>query len=290
VKLFFIICGVFLLHPSFSIAQVADTAGTLNKLTDTAKQTNQYKNIYNNLLDSNIFLQSKGQPQAFAAVFKTPQTKQSFFYLMASLLFFLGLLRTFFSRYFSTLFRVFFNTSLRQNQLTDQLEQATLPSLLFNLFFVLSAGLYVYFLQQFFTEKTNLIQWDFLWICFGVISISYFVKYVSLLFIGWVTNYSQEAKIYIFVVFLLNKIIGIFLLPFTLLMAFSSLKISGYAIFVSFLFLSILMLTRFFRAFSLLQNKLKFNRFHFFIYVLALEIMPIALIYKTVMIFFSKIT
>ncbi|MCY7291320.1 MAG: DUF4271 domain-containing protein [Ferruginibacter sp.] len=286
-KFFFIIRCIFLLLPVYSIAQVADTTATLKPLTATPKQIKQYKNIYNNLLDSNIFLQSKGQPQALAIVFKTAQTKQSFFYLMAALLFFLGLLRTIFSRYFSTLFRVFFNTSLRQNQLTDQLEQATLPSLLFNVFFVLSAGLYIYFLQQYYTEKSNVINWNFLWICFAVISISYLVKYVSLLFTGWVTNYREEAKIYIFVVFLLNKIIGIFLLPFTLVMAFSSLKISRYAIFLSLVLLSILMLSRFFRAYSLLQNKLKFNKFHFFIYVLAIEIMPVVLIYKTVIIFFT---
>ena len=286
-KLFFIINCIFLLPPLYCKGQVVDTSVIENSIIDTKKDSIQLKNIYTDLLDSNIFLQAKGQPQALAISVRAPQSDESIFYLMAALLFFLGLLRTIFSRYFSTLFRVFFNTSLRQNQLTDQLEQATLPSLLFNVFFVFSGGLYLYFLHQYFIGRTNTLNWNYLTLCIAVIAVSYIVKYLTLLFTGWVTNNVEEAKTYIFVVFLLNKIIGIFLLPFVLLMAFSSFKIVGYAVLLSLILLSILLLTRFFRAYSLLQNKLKFNRFHFFIYVLAIEILPIVLIYKSVVVFFG---
>ncbi len=256
-KLFLIICFLFFLCPIYSYAQVTDTLGIIKPFVDSFKQA---------------------------------VPKQSFFYILASLLFFLGLIRTIFSRYFSTLFRVFFNNSLRQNQLTDQLEQATLPSLLFNLFFVFSAGLYIYFVQQHFSEKHNTINWNFLGICLTAVAVCYVVKYFSLLFIGWLTNHLAEAKIYIFIVFLFNKIIGTFLLPFILLMAFSSVKIAEYAIFTSLISLSLLLLTRFFRTYSLLQNKLKLNFFHFFIYILALEILPIVLIYKLVVKYLANIT
>lgn len=288
-KFFFILCCAFLLQSTCSTAQVADTPVIQNSLTDTAIKITQFKNIYHHLLDSNIFLQSKGQPQAFAIGFKTPNNNEPFFYLLATLLFFLGLLKTVFSKYFSTLIRVFFNTSLRQNQLTDQLEQAKLPSLFFNAFFVFSGGLYIYFLHQYFSKKTNELNWNFLANCTAALAFIYLVKYISILFTGWVTSIKDDAKMYIFIVFLFNKFIGIALIPFTLLMAFSTKKIAGYAIFLSFILLSLLFITRFFRAYGLLQAKLKFNAFHFLIYILALEILPIALIYKTVMIFLGKI-
>ena len=63
------------------------------------------------------------------------------FYLIAGIVLLLAFFKYFNSRYFTNLFRVFFNTSLRQSQLTDQLLQAKLPSLLFNLFFILSGGI-----------------------------------------------------------------------------------------------------------------------------------------------------
>ena len=280
-KLFFIIFCLVFLCPIYNYAQVTDTTGALS-ITPAI----QHKNIYSGLLDSNIFLHYKELPQAFAVVYKSSYNKQSFFYILAILLFFLGLLRTIFSRYFSTLFRVFLNSSLRQNQLTDQLEQATLPSLLFNLFFVFSSGLYIYFLQQQFYEKKHFFNWHILGICFAAVAISYLIKYFSLLFMGWLTDYLAEAKIYIFIVFLFNKIMGIFLLPFILLISFSSSKIAGYAIFASLIMVSLLFITRFFRTYSLLQNKLKLNFFHFCIYIFALEILPIVLIYKLVVMFF----
>jgi hypothetical protein len=40
----------------------------------------------------------------------------------------------------------------------------------------------------------------------------------------------------------------------------------------------------------LLQQRLKVSRFHFFMYIVALEILPLLLIYKTVMIYLSKNT
>lgn len=285
-KLFFIIFSLVFLCPIYNHAQVTDTTGALNSILERITPAIQHKNIYSGLLDSNIFLHSKELPQALAVVYKSSYNKQSFFYILAILLFFLGLLRTIFSRYFSTLFRVFLNTSLRQNQLTDQLEQATLPSLLFNLFFVFSSGLYIYFLQQQFYEKNHFLNWNILGICFAAVAISYLIKYFSLLFMGWLTDCLDEAKIYIFVVFLFNKIMGIFLLPFILLISFSSSKIAGFAIFISLIMVSLLFITRFFRTYSLLQNKLKLNFFHFCIYILALEILPIVLIYKLVVMFF----
>ena len=247
----------------------------------------QVKNPYTAVLDSNIFLSYKGIPQALTIKVKKHQTVEYLFYIFASLFLLLGLLRSLFSRYFTTMFRVFFNTSLRQNQLTDQLEQATLPSLFFNIFFVLSVGLYIYILYEHNKIYFDVVNWTKLVFCVLAVAICYLVKYVSLLFAGWLTNYKAEAKIYIFSIFLLNKIIGIVLLPFTILIGFSTNKITYYATVISIILLSILLLTRFFKTYGLLQHKLKLNRIHFLTYIICLEILPILIIYKTVVVFFG---
>lgn len=246
------------------------------------------QNIYTSVLDSNFFLSHKGTPQVLAVTKKKGYSPENLFYILTALFLVLGLLRTFFSRYFTTMFRVFFNTSLRQNQLTDQLEQAALPSLLFNIFFVTSLGLYMYILWEHQNIYYSVINWAYLGFSILAVAVCYLVKYVSLIFTGWLTNYKPEAKIYIFSIFLLNKIIGMLLLPFTLLIAFSTFKVAQYAIIISFILLSILLLSRFFRTYGLLQNRLKLNGIHFFIYIISLEILPIMIIYKTVMLFFGN--
>jgi hypothetical protein len=244
-------------------------------------------NAYFHLLDSNFLLNTKGAPQALDIISKKLQNKQPFFYLILSLFLVLGIARTFFSRYFNTLFRVFFNTSLRQNQLTDQLEQAKVPSLIFNLFFVITTGLYSYFLLHYFYANHQKLDWFILFICIAVVAICYLVKYLSLKFTGWVTNYQSEADTYIFIIFLLNKVIGIFLLPIITFVAFSTYQIASYAILISFIFIAILFIIRFFRSYSLLQSRLKISQFHFFLYIVGLEILPILLIYKAITLYFG---
>ncbi len=55
----------------------------------------------------------------------------------------------------------------------------------------------------------------------GLLAAIYLVKFVVLKFIGWVFSISRATDIYIFIVFLVNKMLGIFLLPFLILITFS---------------------------------------------------------------------
>lgn len=274
---FFFIC----LHLT---AQIKDSSIKIK--IDTVTEVVIHKNQYASVLDSNIFLRYYGTPQAFAVTLKKLDTSEYLFYMFAALFLWLGLLRAIYSRYFTTMFRVFFNTSLRQNQLTDQLEQAALPSLLFNIFFVFSMGLYIYILYEHNNIYHDVINWTYLGLFVLAVAICYMVKYISILFTGWLTNHKPEAKIYVFSIFLLNKIIGMVLLPFTLLIAFSTYKIAYYATISSLILLSILLLSRFFKTYGVLQNRLKLNGMHFLFYIFCLEILPILIIYKSVMLFF----
>jgi hypothetical protein len=284
VKAFVIATFLFFFLPMCSFAQVVSPPELTTPAMEPIKQPT---NNYNNLLDSNFLINSKGTAQALNSLPKTADNKQSFFYLILFLFLALGITRSLYSRYFNTLFRVFFNTSLRQNQLTDQLEQAKMPSLIFNVFFVTTAGLYSYFLLHYFYASHEKLDWYVLFVCIAAMAIAYLVKYLSLKFTGWVSNYTAEADTYIFIIFLLNKVIGIFLLPIITLMAFSTYQIASYAMLISFIFIAILFIIRFFRSYSLLQNRLKISGFHFFLYIIALEVLPIALIYKAVVLYFG---
>lgn len=107
----------------------------------------------------NKLLNTDAEPVSLAVQAKSRQTKDNFFYGITGIVLLLAFLKYFYSRYFTNLFRVFFNTSLRQSQLTDQLLQARLPSLLFNLFFVISGGIYVYVLLNYFEVISPEIAW-----------------------------------------------------------------------------------------------------------------------------------
>ncbi len=242
----------------------------------------------NKIFNNNTYLNSKEKPQAFIQSPRKPNSKDVIFYSLVIIVFLFAILKFLYPRYFSNLFRVFFNTSLRQSQLTDQLLQAKLPSLFYNIFFILIGGWYLYLLLNFFEKAGNYAVWQLLLICAASLATIYLVKFCILKFTGWITGYKQEADTYIFIIFLINKIVAICLIPLIVIIAFSDKQLVDVAILVSFIVIVVMILMRFLRSYSLLQNRLKVSRFHFFIYIAGIEIIPLLVIYKLALIFMSK--
>lgn len=263
-----------------SLSQKKDTAGLI--------QPQPAVTPLQQLLNDNKYLNSQSEPVSLAIKKRTVLSEDAVFYMLAGLLFFFGIIKTIYSRYFSTLFRVFFNSSLRQNQLTDQLMQAKLPSLFFNLVFLVSASFYVYFLLQKSYFNSKEFSWMLLLACFTGFAIVYAGKYLVLKFIGWITGFNTEAGTYIFIVFLINKIIGICLLPVVIVIGFSDPVVVKVVTGLSLIFTAIMLLFRFIRSYGLLQHKLKITRFHFILYIFSLELLPLAIIYKATELFIMK--
>ena len=246
------------------------------------------ENELKKILDENIYLNTKSKPFTFIQSPRKQDSKDVLFYSLALVVFLFALLKSRYSRYFMNLFRVFFNTSLRQGQLTDQLLQAKLPSLFFNLFFILISSWYLYLVLNFFGEIKHYTKWQVLLICAMSLAMIYLVKFSILKFTGWITGYKQEADTYIFIVFLINKIVAICLMPLIIIIAFSENDLAYIALILSFVIICLMLLMRFFRSYSLLQNRLKVSRFHFFVYIIGIEIVPLLVIYKVALLFMSK--
>lgn len=201
------------------------------------------------------------------------------FYLMLLLILFIGILRSGFPNYFNNMVRVFFNTSLRQNQLTDQLLQSKLPSLLFNAFFVMMSGLYLFI----FLGRLKLIEISsmstLLYMVLFIMSM-YLVKYFFMQLFGWFSGKEQAADVYVFMVFLVNKFMAIILLPLTMMIYYSEGPVKDFAMVCSVLLVIVFFLFRYIRSFVLLGQNLKVSRFHFLLFILGMEILPILLICK----------
>ncbi|MES2430631.1 MAG: DUF4271 domain-containing protein [Bacteroidota bacterium] len=260
---------------------------------DSIKKVATHDKHYNNrlaaILSNNKILNADGKAVATSHILSKQNDHQTiYFYLITGLTLFLAFFKFFYAKYFNNLFRVFFNTSLRQSQLTDQLLQAKLPSLFFNLFFVMSGGLYLYLLLDHFNWVTEKKLLTGILICILLVAVVYFTKYLTLKFTGWLTGYTQSINMYVFVTFLINKVLGIFLIPCIIVMAFSEKALVKPVIFISLSLVILMLLLRYIRAYGLLQNKLKVSRLHFFLYIIGIEIIPLLLIYKGLMILLNK--
>ena len=274
----------------FATAQVTDSISrkparfnTQQKL-DTARADTGFQRLQ----PGNQLLNTSAEPVAFVINLRNHPGKEYLFYLLTGLVMILAFLRFFFPRYFNNLFRVFFNASLRQSQLTDQLLQAKLPSLFFNCFFIVSGGLYSYLLLSHFNWIQGGIQWRTAGICIGLLGIAYTLKYGTLKFTGWLTGYADTVNTYTFIVFLISKIIGIMLVPIIILLAFSDPQIVQVSITASLLMIAFMLLLRFVRSYSILQYQLKISKWHFLLYILGVEILPLLLVYKGLMVLLDK--
>lgn len=240
------------------------------------------------ILKQNCFLNASGKPFSFQNRIKNQPTDDLLFYILAGVVFLLAVFSFVYKQYFNNLFRVFSNTPLRQSHLTNQLLQATLPSLLFNSLFAVTGGIYTCLVFRYYRlispEKTLPIML----FCIMGVSLIYFAKFLSLKFTGWLSGYSEITNTYLFVIFLINKVAGILLLPFVVVIAFSDQGPVSIAVAASFLFIGLLLVLRFYRSFGLLKNLLKIDITNFLLYIAGLEVVPLLLIYKSLMILLSK--
>lgn len=212
--------------------------------------------------------------------------KELLFYVLVLLLVWFALLRRAFPKYFADLFRLFFRTTLKQRQLRDQLMQTPLPSLLLNVFFFASGGLYASFLLQHYGLNPLQSFWLLsLYCCLGLAA-CYIVKFIGLKVLGWLFNMTEAADSYIFIVFVVNKMIGILLLPFLVILAFSIGNVYTIGLTLSWCLLAGLLAYRLILTYGAVRNLVKVNPFHFFLYLCAFEIAPLLLVYKGLLLFF----
>lgn len=208
--------------------------------------------------------------------------KEVLFYALIALLLFFALIRYVYPKYIIDLFRVTFRTTLKQRQISEQLVQAPIPSLLLNFFFLMSASLYLGFLLQQYELTKDINFWLMSLYCFAALTFIYLLKFLSLKFSGWLFNISSTTDDYIFIIFIINKIMGIYLLPFLVLLAFTEDGIYDAAFTLSYIGIFILWAYRFILSYSLARKQIRLNPFHFFLYLCAFEIVPLLLIYKAI--------
>jgi hypothetical protein len=209
--------------------------------------------------------------------------KEVLFYLLTGLLFFFAIIRVAFPKYFRNLMSLVFRASLKQKQIREQLMQTPLPSLLLNIFFVIVAGLYVLFLLQHYGLAKDTSFWLLLLYCTAAVGLVYIVKFIVLKFTGWVFNMREAADTYIFIVFLVNKLLGIFMLPVLILMAFSTASWNMSLLTVSYVVVFSFFAYRYIVSFAPVRREVKVSPFHFFMYLCAFEIVPLLLIYKVLL-------
>lgn len=232
------------------------------------------------MAEENIFLKP-GRPRFVDTNPVRPYRNMDWLiYLMAGVLLVLSLIRLFYQKYFSDLFRAFLNPTLSQRQLKDQLSQSPFPNMLLNIFFAIVLGLYFYLVlyrQQVFPQAE---PWLLIPGLIVLVAVVYGFKYTMLRFCGWLFGNTELADAYIFILYLINKILGVLLVPFLVIIAFCTPEIARTFLYISLFFIVLLIIYRYIRSYSLVKQYLSFSKLHFFLYLCAFEVAPVLILTK----------
>ena len=247
----------------------------------------QKRNAYKLYFPSNIIARESQVVYKIEQRFALPN-KDLLFYSILVLVFLFGFVNNVFPQYFSKLFKQFSQSSLRMIQYREQLLQNSFGSLIINICFILSFSL----MSTLLIFNRHLLALSF-WEGFFYISLFftflYIGKYISLQIAGYVFNSKELVNTYIFVVFMINKVLGVLLVPFILILAFAKPIFHPYAIGGAALITVLLILYRYLFSLTSVRNKLHISSFHFFLYLCAIEILPLTILYKFIVQYFGGI-
>lgn len=292
---------------SLMAMQKPDTTAIIGTTSKKATADSVSKVSNKRVSDSLLIVQKKKQIRdtaSFKKLMTHPylpmQTKPSFrinelhiapnydgrFYLIIGMLFYLAFIKVTFPKYFSNVFQLIFQSPVRQKQTREQLQQNNLASLFSNILFILNASIFV-----------SLIAVKNAWVdvsLYACIAYSaaifaglYLFKFLFLWFSGWLFSQTEAIGNYSFIVFLTNKVMGVFLIPVILLLAFSPLSVQDFAYNSALIVISILFVYRYLVSFSIVRASLKVSAFHFFLYLCTCEVLPMLVLYKLMMDFIS---
>ena len=208
------------------------------------------------------------------------------FYLIIGMLFYLAFIKVTFPKYFSNVFQLIFQSPIRQKQTREQLQQNNLASLFSNILFILNASIFVSLIAV----KNGWVDLS-LYSCIAYSAVGftalYLFKFLFLWLSGWLFSQGEAIGNYSFIVFLTNKVMGVFLIPAILLLAFSPESVQDFAYNSALIVISIFFVYRYLVSFSIVRASLKVSAFHFFLYLCTCEVLPMLVLYKLTMDFIS---
>lgn len=246
------------------------------------------EHAFNKIISFNNYFNFLGKPGKAYEQIRRIYSYDGLFYLMVGILFYFALVKVLFGKYMSNLFTLFFRASMRQQQIREQVLQSPLPSLSLNVLFIIVGGLYISFLVKHYHFAVKIDFWLMFINFSALLCLIYLGKFLLLKCAGWIFNIQRATDTYIFIVFLTNKMLGIFLLPFLIMLSFSGTLLNEIAITVSLIMILAFFSYRCIASYAPLRKEIKMNGFHFFLYLCAFEIAPLLLIYRVLLSFLGN--
>jgi hypothetical protein len=207
-------------------------------------------------------------------------TKRSDNFLIWFLLFSCGFLAIVLNSGFKNLgyiTRGLFNDSMLKLLFREESTRFSSYFVLLYFIFIINLSIAIYLILGYYNGPKGVIV---LLSIMGALTLVYIIRHLGLMFMGNIFGVSKNANLYSFTILLFNSCLGIVLLPLNFLMAYSPDQIKQVSIYLTLAIIGILLLLRLVRGLFIASEFIFQRLFQFFIYLCAVEIVPVLLLVK----------
>ena len=191
-------------------------------------------------------------------------------------------IKTFYSKILKQLLSAFFSNSITNQVVRDENILVQRASILLSFIFYLTLSLFIYQVSVF-------QNWDYPFLSEGfirfliiglVVSFTYSFKMVLMKGLGEVFNLDKPVSTYIFDIFLINNMLGLFLIPITIAIAYVVTYSTEIVLLTGVVVVIISFIYRLVRAFTIWRTLQGVSFFYLILYFCTLEIAPLVIIIK----------
>lgn len=236
----------------------------------------------NNPFDKNVISDEGPSAEENKNNSTPPQEKEKesgfVFWAILLMMVFLALEITLFKSLLNTVYRAFTNDNILKLLHREQRDIISFPYLLLYLFFFVNFGIFSFLIFNYFGYVPRSL--NILLYCIGGVGLLFLLKHILLKIVEIIFPVEKEIKQYSFSLVIFSSMLGFALVPFNIIIAFASDTFAQIALYGGLL--TVLGITIFciLRGLFLASKYLSFHKFHFFMYLCTVEIAPVLVVVK----------
>jgi hypothetical protein len=178
------------------------------------------------------------------------------------------------------IWQVFLNDNLLGQLIREKGEGLFWAYRILYVMFFLNAGFFLFLTIKNFGGNIHDNNFKSLGICIGGVAAYFILKHFLLSFLGFIFPVEREATVYAFTMQIFNIVSGFILVPAIVFVAYAPADIARLSIYITLVVLGLVFLFLMFRGLFIANRFLAWNKFHFFLYLCAVEILPVLILVK----------
>jgi len=227
-----------------------------------------------------FIIRSDNRPKQLTAKEKETNYRRFLFVSILVMFIILTLIVTIFRILIEKIWKAFVRDNMLHQLHREQSSGLALAYIILYLFFFINAGLFAFLTARYFgipLSATNLYS---LLLCVGGLAGFFVARHFVLWLIGFVFPVGKEVATYQFTIMIFNIVIGLLLVPIVLFIAYAPESTTKIVVYGALGLLGLIYLFLGLRGLFIANRFLVENKFHFLLYLCAVEIAPILVILK----------